>query len=283
MHHYPFHIGDYVAHTRHLSPIEDLAYRRLLDAYYLREGPLPHDVATCARLIGLRDHEAEVGTVLVEFFEDAVEGWRSSRCDEEITAFRAKQEQASRAGRASAERRQNGRSTLVERTLNDPSTDVQRPLNGRATNQNQNQNQNQEPSSPQPPDGGRNVGANRGANMGATLFDEFWAAFPRKVGKDAAIKAFERRKPDRAMLDQMLAAIAKQRASADWQKDGGQFIPHPTTWLNQGRWQDEVTTVNAAEQRMAGWSEWSKQQALRLFPDGNIPSGYVPMGSPAGG
>lgn len=269
MHHYPFHIGDYAAHTRHLSPIEDLAYRRLLDAYYLREGPLPHDVASCARLIGLRDHEAEVGAVLVEFFEDAVEGWRSTRCDEEITAYRAKQEQASRAGRASAERRQNARSTPVEQTFNERSTDVQRPLNGRATNQNQ--NQNQEPSSPQPP-GGR-----------AALFDEFWSAFPRKVGKDAALKAFERRKPDRAMLDQMLAAIAKQRASADWQKDGGQFIPHPTTWLNQGRWQDEVTTVNAAEQRMAGWSEWSKQQALRLFPDGNIPSGYVPMGSPAGG
>ena len=132
---------------------------------------------------------------------------------------------------------------------------------------------------PQPPDGGANVGANRGA----ALFDEFWAAFPRKVGKDAALKAFEKRRPDRAMLDQMLAAIAKQRASPDWQKDGGQFIPHPTTWLNQGRWQDEVTVVSAAEQRMAGWSEWSKQQALRLFPDGNIPSGYVPMGSPAGG
>ena len=49
MNYYPFHIGDYIAHTAHLDPIEDCAYRRLLDAYYLIEGPLPADVAACAR------------------------------------------------------------------------------------------------------------------------------------------------------------------------------------------------------------------------------------------
>jgi uncharacterized protein YdaU (DUF1376 family) len=44
MNYYPFHVGDYAAHTAHLEPMEDLAYRRMLDAYYLRESPLPVDV-----------------------------------------------------------------------------------------------------------------------------------------------------------------------------------------------------------------------------------------------
>ena len=69
-------------------------------------------------------------------------------------------------------------------------------------------------------------------------FAEFWAAFPKKVGKDAALKAFEKRKPDAELLNRMLAAIAAQAASEQWRKDGGQFIPNPATWLNQARWED---------------------------------------------
>ncbi|QRF55761.1 hypothetical protein [Variovorax paradoxus] len=71
------------------------------------------------------------------------------------------------------------------------------------------------------------------------LFDEFWKAYPNKVGKDAARKAFEKRKPARALLDAMLSAIGMQRTSKQWTDDGGRYIPHPSTWLNEGRWQDE--------------------------------------------
>lgn len=71
-------------------------------------------------------------------------------------------------------------------------------------------------------------------------FDEFWAAYPKKTGKDAARKAFEKRKPDADLLATMLGVLAAQRNSKDWLKDGGQFVPNPATWLNQGRWQDEV-------------------------------------------
>jgi hypothetical protein len=71
------------------------------------------------------------------------------------------------------------------------------------------------------------------------LFDDFWKAYPKKTAKDDARKAFEKRKPDADMLGQMLAALAVQKASPAWTKDGGQFIPNPATWLNGGRWQDE--------------------------------------------
>ena len=74
-------------------------------------------------------------------------------------------------------------------------------------------------------------------------FDRFWEAYPSKVGKDAARKAFEKRKPDASLLSAMVAAIEVQAASEKWTKDGGQFIPNPATWLNQGRWQDEDAAV----------------------------------------
>lgn len=72
-----------------------------------------------------------------------------------------------------------------------------------------------------------------------SLFDTFWAKYPNKTGKDAARKAFEKRKPDEAMLQAMLQAIDQQSRSEQWTRDAGQYIPHPSTWLNQGRWMDE--------------------------------------------
>jgi uncharacterized protein YdaU (DUF1376 family) len=116
MHYYQFHIGDYASHTRHLSLMEDLAYRRLLDFYYLHENPIKQ--RDIARQIGMREHEQDVLTVLNEFFVSTDEGFVSPRADKEIEHFHSKVEQASRAGKASAERRLNNRSTDVQPTNN---------------------------------------------------------------------------------------------------------------------------------------------------------------------
>lgn len=70
-------------------------------------------------------------------------------------------------------------------------------------------------------------------------FETLWSEYPRKVGKDAAAKAFAKRRPDAALLAAMVAAVKAQRQSEQWRKDGGQFIPHLSTWINEGRWQDE--------------------------------------------
>lgn len=74
-------------------------------------------------------------------------------------------------------------------------------------------------------------------------FDRFWASYPRKTGKDAAWKEWLKRAPDDALTDLMVAKVIEQCASPQWRKDGGQFIPHPRTWIHQGRWQDEDVTV----------------------------------------
>ena len=84
MNYYPFHIGDYVAHTAHLDPIEDIAYRRLMDAYYMAESALPADVPSCARLIRMKSNLVEVEQVLGEFFVLTDAGWTHKRCDAEI-------------------------------------------------------------------------------------------------------------------------------------------------------------------------------------------------------
>ena len=86
MHYYQFHIGDYKSHTHHLSLLEDLAYRRLLDFYFLHEQPIKH--RDIARQIGMRDHEEDVMTVLNEFFLSTPEGFVNPRADKEIKQYK---------------------------------------------------------------------------------------------------------------------------------------------------------------------------------------------------
>lgn len=89
MHFYQFHIGDYKSHTHHLSLIEDLAFRRLLDHYYLHEHPISQ--RDIARQIGMREHEQEVLTVLNEFFISTDNGFINPRADSQIKSFREHQ------------------------------------------------------------------------------------------------------------------------------------------------------------------------------------------------
>lgn len=82
-------------------------------------------------------------------------------------------------------------------------------------------------------------------------FDKFWSAYPRKAGSKQ--KAFEAFKKAGVSLDILLAAIENQKQSAQWSKDNGQFIPHPTTWLNGKRWEDQVITERP------GWVNGQRQ------------------------
>ena len=133
MHYFQFNIGDYASHTRHLSLHEDLAYRRLLDAYYLREKPFPKEVEAVARLISMSDCITDVERVLNEFFQQSKVGWVNKRADEEISRFHKKLATASKAGKASAESKRqrsfNEGSTVVQPTINqEPITNNQEPI-----------------------------------------------------------------------------------------------------------------------------------------------------------
>jgi len=85
---YPFHVGDYQAHTSHLTDVEDLAYRRMLDLYYLGEAPLPNDPQWIARRIRMPAAIQEVSQILVEYFQAAEDGLQhNKRCDAEISSY----------------------------------------------------------------------------------------------------------------------------------------------------------------------------------------------------
>lgn len=73
-------------------------------------------------------------------------------------------------------------------------------------------------------------------NNPSSDFAAFWQAYPRKTGKDAALKAWEKKAPS---LSACLKALEWQVYQPQWAKDGGQFIPHASTWINGGRWLDE--------------------------------------------
>ena len=70
-------------------------------------------------------------------------------------------------------------------------------------------------------------------------FEEFWKEYPRKIGKGKASESWKKIK-NRPSLEEILKSLEKQKKCQQWKKDGGQYIPHPATWLNQGRWDDEV-------------------------------------------
>lgn len=93
-------------------------------------------------------------------------------------------------------------------------------------------------------------------------FARFWESYPRKEAKQTAKKAFEKLNPDEALLQTMLEAIERSKGTAQWREENGRFIPHPATWINQRRWEDEGGTGNA------GYGSGSQA------PDGKIRSAY---------
>jgi uncharacterized protein YdaU (DUF1376 family) len=137
MHFYQFHIGDYKSHTHHLSLIEDLAFRRLLDHYYLHEAPIKQ--RDIARQIGMRDNEQEVLTVLNEFFVSTDKGFVNPRADEEIAKYRKFSEDGKKGAAKRWHKDSNGEAisppnaTPIATNNHKPITNNHKPIKEKAT------------------------------------------------------------------------------------------------------------------------------------------------------
>ena len=70
-------------------------------------------------------------------------------------------------------------------------------------------------------------------------FEAFWETYPKRVGKEAAFKAWKTHKCNEITAI-IIKSVKAHINSKPWKKDEGEFIPHPTTFLNQHRWEDEV-------------------------------------------
>lgn len=130
MNFYAFHLGDYVSATAHLTWDEDMAYRRLLDAYYSREAPIPLDQRQAYRLAraSTQEQREAVDSVLQEFFEETESGWLHSRCESEIHAVAGKRDKASQSAKARW-RKANAMPTQCEVTADAMRTESERNAN----------------------------------------------------------------------------------------------------------------------------------------------------------
>jgi uncharacterized protein YdaU (DUF1376 family) len=207
---YKFHLGDYITHTTHLSDAEDLAYRRLLDLYYMSEAPIPLDAQSVARKIRLDLDITE--SVLGEFFEHTPEGYRNNRCDAEIAKYQHQVETNRSLGK------RGGRPKKTEsETESKPNTNPKKI---------QNKNKN---------------------TLSAARFEEFWAAWPaskRKVGKAAVLAKWEKHNLDQ-VADVIIANVNDLKTSEQWL---GGFEPAPMTYINQRRWEDDYFPEQAVAQ-----------------------------------
>lgn len=97
----------------------------------------------------------------------------------------------------------------------------------------------------------------KGVDAADERFRAFWSEYPKKTGKGAAEKAFQKIKPSEDLLQSMLKAIENQKQSDQWRRDNGQFIPLPATWLNQKRWEDE-TEINT-QPKNVDVNDWLKE------------------------
>lgn len=107
---------------------------------------------------------------------------------------------------------------------------------------------------------------------GEDLFPKFWALYPRKQDKAKAQKAFAKLKVTDDLFNLIAKGLAAQVVSADWLKDGGKYIPMPTTWLNGKRWEDEIKPSGNVHQfpqsRHTGFDQRDYKAGLKQREDG---------------
>jgi len=205
---YKFHIGDYISHTMHLDDAEDLAYRRLLDWYYMGEKPLPLDTVLIARRIRL--DEEVVTPVLNEFFEKTEDGYINGRADKEIAAYNVRVELNRRSAKL------GGRPKTVEVSKEEPLS---------------------------PPKQNRTEQSKDISSTKSTRFAEFWEVWPksaRKVAKATCEKKWASGGLDK-VADQIISHVTAMKSSKQW-LDG--FEPAPVTYINQRRWEDGDEPAN---------------------------------------
>jgi len=135
MHYYQFNIGDFHSHTSHLEPLEDIAFRRMLDYCYLHETGLPESIEEISRLIRMRTHSDCIASVLKEFFFIENSLYKNKRVESDLMAYHEKSEKAAESARKRWEKERNVNNAMAMRPHSDgnanhkPITNNHKPLN----------------------------------------------------------------------------------------------------------------------------------------------------------
>ena len=209
---YKFHLGDYITHTTHLSDAEDLAYRRLLDLYYMSETEIPLNTELVARKIRLDLDITE--SVLGEFFEKTETGYFNHRCDVEIAKYQAQVANNRQLGK------RGGRPKKTESVIESkPKVNPKKIQN-------------------------KNINTLSQATT-TSRFNEFWSSWPtskRKVAKSTCETKWLKLRLDN-VADQILAHVNSIKGSEQWTTG---YEPAPLTYINQRRWEDGLAEQSFA-------------------------------------
>lgn len=81
-------------------------------------------------------------------------------------------------------------------------------------------------------------------------FEEFWKHYPKKVDKQKAREKFIKLKPNEELLELIIKQLERLKDTTDWKKENGKYIPNPSTWLHNRRWEDEFETDTEREERI---------------------------------
>jgi uncharacterized protein YdaU (DUF1376 family) len=209
----PFYFADYLADTGHLSVAEHGAYF-LLIAHYWSHGGLPADEAVIARITRMTPRQwSQSRDVLRSLFGD---DWRHKRIDKEL----AKAIEKSQVNSANAQRRHSERTAKTQRTHTQP--------------QPQSQPEEKKEESSLRSDSARDVSRAISDDWPPDYREQFWNAYPRKVGRKAAFAKLKTlRSSGEVTFAKLIAGVRAIRVGEP------RFIPHPTTWLNRGGWDDD--------------------------------------------
>jgi uncharacterized protein YdaU (DUF1376 family) len=210
MHYFEYNIKDYRADAFQLTLIQHGAYKQLIDQYYLNEKPLTLNIDDlCYELLIRGDDEKKaIVFVLEKFFDKTEIGYVHKRCDAVIKKYQAKSNQ-SRNAVNTRWAKEKGKDTDVIRESYDRNTNQETETNKHET------------------------------VYTSEKFLEFWDVWPkskRKQSKPECFKKWKARKLDQ-IADKIIEHVKVCKESSQW-KDG--YEPAPLTYLNQGRYEDEV-------------------------------------------
>ena len=214
MHYYKFEISVWNLHTAHLTLVEEAVYRRLIDHYYDTEQPIGNDFKGMIRRLRLDGYEDQVTIILNEFFTQTEDGWSNKHCDKKIKAYKNQKKANKNNGKAGGRPKKQ----KITESVTDGLPFVTLTTNNKQETKNK--------------------------DIKDDRFDIFWKQYPRKVAKPNAQKAWNKIKPDDVVLKKMLDAINQQGLSSK----EIQFVPHPATWLNAQRWEDEISVQSNMNQ-----------------------------------
>lgn len=100
-------------------------------------------------------------------------------------------------------------------------------------------------------------------NSARERFPEFWTLYPKKAAKPDAERAWNKLNPDESTVNLIIEDVCRRREGPEWQRENGRYIPHPATYLNQRRWEDETAPGGFASIEQAILMEWAEEDARK--------------------